>query len=85
MCSYITEMTSLTGSAKAADEWVRLSGAAVYFDHPQHALADHTLNIDLTGVDGRRIAVELTAASARRLLAACEAALAEGARNHIVA
>ncbi len=53
--------------------------ATVYFDHPVHAMATHTLNIDLTDPSkGRsaRVAVELTASSARQLLEAIEAALA---------
>jgi hypothetical protein len=45
-----------------------------------HAPAEHTLNIDLTGdggAPGDRIAVELTAASARELVAAIERALSK--------
>lgn len=51
----------------------------MYFDHPVHAMADHTLNIDFAapaGGPGQRVAVELTAASARELVTAIEAALA---------
>ena len=50
----------------------------MYFDHPVHAMADHTLNIDFPTPakgPGARVAVELTAASARELVAAIEAAL----------
>jgi hypothetical protein len=57
---------------------VSLTEATVYFDHPVHAQAEHTLNIDLTGAGdaaGNRIAVELTAGSARELVAAIERAL----------
>ena len=85
MCSYITERADLEGSAKAGDEWFRLTSASVYFDHPQHALPDHTLNIDfLNDVVGERVAVELSATSARALVASIEAALAEGERAHIL-
>jgi hypothetical protein len=84
MCSYITEKTTVVGSAKAAGRWTRLTDAAIYFDHPQHALADHTVNVDLTGVDGSRFALELTVESARALVAAVDAALIEGARHHLV-
>ena len=55
-----------------------MTDATVYFDHPVHAMAEHTLNIDLTDPAAgprRRVAVELTAASARALLAAMAAAL----------
>jgi len=51
----------------------------VYFDHPVHALAEHTLNIDFADPSkgpSARVAVELTAASARELVIAIEAALA---------
>ena len=47
-----------------------MSDATVYFDHPVHARADHTLNIDLINPArgaGARVAVELDPASARAL------------------
>jgi hypothetical protein len=55
-----------------------LTDATVYFDHPVHALAEHTLNIDFCAPDrgaSARVAVELTAVSARALVDAIEAAL----------
>ena len=79
MCTYLTEKVDLAGSGKGAAGWFPLTEATVYFDHPQHALADHTLNIDFRN-PGRgpsaRVAVELTAESARALAAAIQAALA---------
>ena len=70
MCTHVTETLPVAGSAKGANGWMHVTDATVYFDHPVHALADHTLNIDLRrpadGV-GARIGVELTAASARAL------------------
>ncbi|MEO7262260.1 MAG: DUF6295 family protein [Jatrophihabitantaceae bacterium] len=77
MCTYNTEHAGITGSGKGRSGWVALSKATVYFDHPVHAQAEHTLNIDLTGDGGAsdRIAVELTAESARELVAAIERAL----------
>jgi hypothetical protein len=79
MCTYATVRTGLDGSAKGpGSNWFHVTDATVYFDHPVHALAEHTLNIDFsdpaTG-PGARVAVELTAASARDLLAAIAAAL----------
>ncbi|TAM89890.1 MAG: hypothetical protein EPN43_06400 [Jatrophihabitans sp.] len=56
-----------------------MTGAVVYFDHPVHAMADHTVNIDLTGPSlgsAQRFALELPAASARALVRAIEQALA---------
>jgi hypothetical protein len=79
MCTYITETIGIAGSGKGADGWFRVTDATVYFDHPVHALADHTLNIDFANPArgaGARVAVELTAESARALVAAIEATLA---------
>ena len=50
-----------------------VSDLTVYFDHPVHAMADHTVNIDLadpTRGPSARVALELTPESARRLAAA---------------
>ena len=66
MCTYVTATADLTGSGYLGDEWFRVDHAVVYFDHPQDAPLDHALCIDVWG--GReRVAVELDAASARRL------------------
>ena len=57
----------------------RDDSASVYFDHPFHAPFDHTLNIDFTDPSrgpGARVAVELSADSARRLVESIQAALA---------
>lgn len=70
MCTYVTETLAITGSAKGPQGWFRATDASVYFDHPTHALADHTLNVDLRRpADGssQRVALELTAGSARQL------------------
>ncbi|HTA07877.1 MAG TPA: DUF6295 family protein, partial [Streptosporangiaceae bacterium] len=69
----------ITGSGKGAQGWFSLTDATVYFDHPVHAMAEHTLNIDFRNPGkgpAARVAVELTAESARSLAAAIEAALA---------
>jgi len=80
MCTNATVTTPLQGSAKGPDsKWFHVTDGTVYFDHPVHAMADHTLNIDFADPSrgpGARVAVELTAASARELVAAIEAALA---------
>ncbi len=78
MCTYLTERIAISGSGKGPQGWFRLSDASVYFDHPVHAPADHTLNIDfLNPGEGpsARVAVELTAESARALAEAISAAL----------
>lgn len=85
MCSYITEKTRVHGSAKGPSGWMRIDTANVYFDHPYHAPLDHALNIDFVCErDGgrERVAVELSAASARALIRSIEAALAAGEAAH---
>jgi hypothetical protein len=79
MCTYLTENIAAAGSGKGAQGWFTLSEASVYLDHPVHALADHTVNIDFKNPDlgpSARVAVELTAQTARALVAAIESALA---------
>jgi Family of unknown function (DUF6295) len=79
MCTYQTEKLDVEGSGKGAAGWFALSQATVYVDHPQHAPAEHTLNIDFVNPQqgpAARVAVELTAQSARALAAAIESALA---------
>jgi hypothetical protein len=70
MCTHRTETLVVSGSAKGPQGWFRVTDASVYFDHPVHALADHTLNVDLrrpADGPGARVAVELTAEAARDL------------------
>ncbi|MDH6117507.1 DUF6295 family protein [Kitasatospora sp. GAS204B] len=80
MCTYLTVKDEIDGSAKGAGgSWLRVSDLAVYFDHPVHAMAEHTVNIDLSDPSkgpSARVALELTAESARRLVAAIQEALA---------
>jgi hypothetical protein len=80
MCTYATLNTDLDGSAKGPEsKWFHVNHGTVYFDHPVHAMADHTLNIDFADPSrgpSARVAVELTASSARALVKAIEEALA---------
>jgi hypothetical protein len=80
MCTYATLTRPMPGSAKGPNgSWFAVTDAVVYFDHPFHAMAEHTLNIDLTDPSrgpSARVALELTAESARQLVAAIEGALA---------
>ena len=78
MCTYSTAKIEISGSGKGPRGWFRLSDASVYFDHPVHAPADHTLNVDFLNPGqgpSARVAVELTADSARALAEAILAAL----------
>ncbi len=80
MCTYTTIQTPVEGSAKGpGGSWLRVTEATVYFDHPVHAMAEHTLNIDLADPSrgpGARVALELTAEAARNLITAMQEALA---------
>jgi len=85
MCSYIVEKTALVGSAKGRKGWMRIDTANVYYDHPYYSTLDHVLAIDFTneGEGGRdRVAVELSAESARALVDRIQAALASGDVAH---
>jgi hypothetical protein len=79
MCTYTTEQRVISGSGKGPNGWFGLSTATVYYDHPVHAQAEHTLNIDFADPargPAARVAVELDAASALALVDAIGAALA---------
>jgi hypothetical protein len=74
MCTYVTSTVDVGGSGYRGDDWFRVDRAVVYFDHPQDAPLDHALCIDVWG-ERERVAVELDAASARRLAEAILATL----------
>ncbi len=82
MCTYVTKRVTLDGSSgKGPDGWFDLTDASVYLDHPVHAGAEHTLNIDFLNPQAgpaARVAVELTPDCARRLAAAIQAVLGPG-------
>jgi uncharacterized protein DUF6295 len=79
MCTYSTIRTHVDGSAKGpGGSWFHVSTAVAYFDHPVHAMDEHTLNLDFadpTAGPGARVAVELSADSAQRLVEAIATAL----------
>ncbi len=84
MCTYIVQRAEITGSGKGPRGWFGLTHANVMFDHPTHAPLDHALTIDFVneGMDvSARVAVELSAGSARELIARIEAALAEAEKE----
>jgi hypothetical protein len=89
MCSYIVMKATLRdSSAKGSKGWMSVDTANVYYDHPFHAPLDHALGIDFINeaAGGReRVAVELSAESARELIKQIEAALANGEREHAIA
>ncbi|HVY11545.1 MAG TPA: DUF6295 family protein [Mycobacteriales bacterium] len=70
MCTYQTELLEIAGSGKGPSDWLRFTAASVYVDHPVHAMAGHTVNIDLRRpADGpaARVALELHPQAAREL------------------
>ncbi len=70
MCTYQTTTLSVEGSGKGAQGWFPASDVTVYFDHPVHARAEHTLNIDVLNPSrgaSARVALELDPGSARAL------------------
>ena len=82
MCTNVTRRTAVAGSAKGPHGWFTVDTATVYYDHPFHAPDEHTLNIDLvnerSGGSGR-VAIELSADSARELVRQISAVLASSA------
>ncbi|MDA8058476.1 MAG: DUF6295 family protein [Actinomycetota bacterium] len=68
MCTYRTEKVAVSGSGKGHDGWFPVTEATVYFDHPVHAPAAHTLNVDFLNPArgaGARVALELDPEAAR--------------------
>jgi len=78
MCTYQTFKLAVRGSAKGPASWIRVTEASVYYDHPVHAIDEHTLNIDLRNPErgpSARVAVELSAQAAYDLAQAILKAL----------
>jgi hypothetical protein len=87
MCTYIVEKASIFGSAKGPDGWMNIDTANVYFDHPYHAQLDHALGIDFIDESAgspHRVAIEISAQSARRLVERILAALEAGEKAHAI-
>ncbi|HZT09080.1 MAG TPA: DUF6295 family protein [Chloroflexota bacterium] len=87
MCTYIVEHADLAGSAKGQLGWFPLNRAHVAFDHPVSAPLDHALLIDFVNEaqgPGARVAVELSAESARDLAFAILTALKAAEAENVV-
>ena len=70
MCTMIVKQVEMDGSGKGKSGWFPVQQANVSFDHPFHAAFEHALNIDFVNEaqgPGARVAVELSAESARAL------------------
>ena len=88
MCTWIIERANLTGHGKGVADWMPLTMANVYYDHPASAPLDHALIIDFVNEGagpGARVCVELSPDSARDLLRAIQAALDSGDEHHAAA
>jgi hypothetical protein len=78
MCTMITQQVAIEGSGKGTGGWFAVRQANVSYDHPFHAPLEHALNIDFVDEaqgPGARVAVELSAAAARSLVATIETVL----------
>ena len=85
MCAGTVEVAAVEGSAKGAAGWFPLTRARAVYDHPFHAQSDEALILDFANPDqgaGARLAVELSADSARELVRIIERALDVGEAQH---
>jgi hypothetical protein len=79
MCTMISTQLEVAGCGKGTGGWFNVSQANVSYDHPFSAPLEHALNIDFVNQalgPGARVAVELSAESARALVQAINAVLA---------
>lgn len=78
MCTWMTEQLTIHGAAHGVPNWLTVTRANVFYDHPVTAPYDHALIIDFVDPEagvGARVGVELSAASAWALVRAVTAAL----------
>ena len=71
MCTMIANQINIEGCGKSAQGWIKVHQANISYDHPFHAPFEHALNIDFVDEaagPGARVAVELSAESARALV-----------------
>jgi hypothetical protein len=71
MCTMIAQQTPISGSGKAGAGWFRVDQVSVSYDHPFDMPLEYALNLDFTNQSagpGARVAVELDATSARKLV-----------------
>lgn len=82
MCTMIAQQVAIDGSGKGTSGWFTVRQASVSYDHPFSAPLEHALNIDFVNEaqgPGARVAVELSADSARALVKTIQAVLARAA------
>ena len=86
MCSGILEVTEVSGSGKGPQGWFPVTQANVSFDHPNYATIPEAVIIDFVNPAqgaSARVAVEISAESARGLIKAILAALETGEAMNI--
>jgi len=79
MCTMISQQVGIDGSGKGAGGWFAVRAANVSYDHPFNVPLEHALNLDFVNEalgPGARVAVELSAESARALVETIQAVLA---------
>ena len=79
MCTMIAQQVQIDGSGKGTAGWFTVRQANVSYDHPFDVPLEHALNIDFVNESqgpGARVAVELSAPSARALVETILAVLA---------
>jgi hypothetical protein len=88
VCSYIVEQGDVMAHGKGVSDWIKLTRANVYYDHPVSVPLDHALIIDFVDESagpGSRVSVELSADSARELIRLIQATLETGQAAHDLA
>ncbi|MBI4214104.1 MAG: hypothetical protein HY534_07335 [Chloroflexi bacterium] len=86
MCTWILHRADIRGSGKGQAGWFPIQQANVAFDHPADAPLDHAVLIDFVNEamgPSARVAVELSATSARALVEAIQSALEDGDKQHV--
>ena len=79
MCTMISQRVGIEGSGKGTSGWFAVRAANVSYDHPFNLAQEHALNLDFVNESlgpGARVAVELSAESARALVETIQAVLA---------
>ena len=79
MCTMISQQVRIDGSGKGTEGWFPVRTANVSYDHPFNVPLEHALNLDFVNEalgPGARVAVELSAESARALVETIQAVLA---------
>ncbi len=87
MCTWILHQADVRGSGKGTSGWFPIRQANVAFDHPADAPLDHAVLIDFVNEamgPSARVAVELSAASAKALIEAIQHALDDGEKQHAI-